>query len=93
MPPNRRLNESKCVFKNKVYGQFRERIVAQRYTKLSGVDFIKNYSPVLTDFPLCVILLMWLSNKWESQTIDTETEFLYTIQEEEIYTNMPEVEE
>ena len=34
---------------------------------------------------------MWVINKWDSQTIDVETEFLYALLEEEIYINIPEV--
>ena len=33
---------------------------------------------------------MWLINKWESQTIDVESEFLYAVLEEEIYMKIPE---
>ena len=36
------------------------------------------------------ILLMWLINKRDSETIDVETAFLYALLEEEIYTKIPE---
>ena len=37
------------------------------------------------------ILIMWLVNKWDSQNIDSGTEFLCTVLEEEIYTKTTEV--
>ena len=46
---------------------------------------------MVTDTTLRVILLMWLIKKWNPQTIEAETEFLYTVLEEEIYTRIPEV--
>ena len=39
---------------------------------------------------MCVLLLMRLINMWDSTTKDTKIVFLYTISEEEIYTNIPE---
>ena len=58
--------------------------------KSTGVDSTKNYSPVVTDVTLRVILFMWLINKWDSETIDVETAFLYELIEEEIYMKIPE---
>ena len=49
MPVNRVLIDSKCVFKKEIDGQFNEYIVAWRYTKITGVYFTINYSPVVTD--------------------------------------------
>ena len=91
MPPNRRLIDSKWVFKKKIYGRFRARIVARGYTQIPGVDFTENCSPVVTDVTLCAILLMWLINKRESKTIDVKKEFLYALLEEEIYMKIPGV--
>ena len=91
MPPNRRKIDSKLVFKKKRGGQFRARLVAWGYTEITGVDFTKTYSPVFTDVTLCIILIMWLVNKWDSQNIDVKTAFLYSVLEEEIYMKIPEV--
>ena len=45
---------------------------------------------MVTDITLRVILLMWLINNWDSQTIDVKTSFLYAVLEEEIYMKIPE---
>ena len=76
MPPSRRLIDSKWVFKKKIDGRFRSRLVARGYNQIKGVEFTKNYSKVVTDTTLRVILLMWLINKWDSCNIDFETAFL-----------------
>ena len=74
-PPNKRLIESKLVFKKKRDGQFRLNIVVLGYTQISGVDFNKNYSSVVNDVTLRIILIIWLVNKWDSHTIDSRTAF------------------
>ena len=81
MLQNRRLIDSKWLIKKKRYSQFRAGLVARGYTQIPGEDFTKNYSPVVTDFAPHVILLFWLINKWDSDTIDVETAFLYALLE------------
>ena len=77
--PNRHIIDSKWVFKKKRDGQFRACLVGQGYIQVPGIYFTNNYSPVVTDVTLRFILLMWLINKWDSQIIDAETVFLYTV--------------
>ena len=43
IPPNRHLIDSKWVFKKKIFGKFRARLVAWGYTQIIEVDFTKNY--------------------------------------------------
>ena len=76
MPPNRRKIDSKLVFKKKRYGQFRARLVARGYNLIVRGEFTKNYSPVVTDVTLCIIIIIWFINKWYSLTIHVETVFL-----------------
>ena len=45
---------------------------------------------MVIDVTLRVILIMWLINKWDYQTIDFKTEFLYAIIEGKIYMKIPE---
>ena len=89
MSPNRHIIESKWVFKKKRYGLFRARLFAQGYTQITRVYFTNNYSPVVTDAKIRIILLMWLIKKWDSHTIDSKPAFLYALIEEGIYTNIP----
>ena len=56
MPPNKFIIESKWVFKKKRDSQFRARLVVRGYIQIPGVDLTNNYSPVVTDITLCVIL-------------------------------------
>ena len=84
IPPSRHLIGSKWVFKNKIDGIFRARLVSRWYTQIPGLYFADNYSSVVTGVTLSIILIMWLIKKWDSQTIDVETEFLYSLLEEEI---------
>ena len=58
MLPNKHIIESKWVFKKKIDIQFRARLFVRGYTHITGVDFTNNYSPVVTDVALYVILLM-----------------------------------
>ena len=60
MPPNRRIIDSKWVFKKKRDGQFSALLVARGYDQIPGVDFTENSSPVATDIKIRVILLMRL---------------------------------
>ena len=55
MPPNRRLIESKFVFKKKKDSQIRAHLISQGYTQIPGVDLTKSYSPVVTDVTLHAI--------------------------------------
>ena len=91
MPPNRCLIYSKWVFKKKRDGRFRESLVALGYPQIPRVDLTENYSPVANDITLCLILIMWLIKKWDSQTIDVETLLLYAVIEEDIHVNILEV--
>ena len=93
MPPNRCIIESKWLFKKKRDSRSRACPVAWGYTQITGVDFTKNYPQVVTDVTLCIIILMLLINKLDSETIDVATSFLYPLQEDEIYMNILEVME
>ena len=66
IPPNRRLIGSKWVFKKKRDGRFRACLVAWGYTKITGVYFTNNYSPLVADLTLRGILLIWFIDKWDS---------------------------
>ena len=63
MPLNGRLIDSKLVFNKNIYGQFRARLVARGYNQIVGEEFTKNYSPVVTEVTLCIIIIIWFINK------------------------------
>ena len=79
MLPNKHIIESKWVFKKKIDIQFRARLFVRGYTHITGVDFTNNYSPVVTDVTLCVLILMWLLKKRYYHNIYIETKILYVV--------------
>ena len=70
-------NSIKMGIKEVKDGHFRACLVAQGYTQIPGVYFYENYPPVVSDYTLPIILLMWLINKWDHQFIDSKKVFLY----------------
>ena len=89
MTPNRRLIYSNWLFNKKRDVLISARLVPRGNAQSTRVELTENYSPVVTDVILHVIILIWLINKWDSHNIDVETEFLYAVLEEDIYMKMP----
>jgi hypothetical protein len=89
IPDNRRLLGTKWVFKKKSSGVFRARLVALGYNQVPGVDYSANYSPVINEVTMRIILLMKLIKNWSMELIDVETAFLYGDLDEEIYLKLP----
>jgi hypothetical protein len=89
VPEDRRLLGTKWVFKKKSSGIFRARLVALGYNQVPGVDYSANFSPVVNEVTMRIILLLKLKNDWDMQLIDVETAFLYGELEEEIYLHIP----
>ena len=56
--------------------------------QIPKVDFNERYHPLVSIIKMCVIILVWLIEKWNSQIIYSETVFLYGTLEEEIHTNI-----
>lgn len=90
IPKDRRLIGSKWVFKIKNNGVYRARLVALGYSQIPGVDYTENYAPVLTDTTFRVLLILWLTNNWDSEIVDVETAFLYGQLDQEIFMKCPE---
>ena len=55
-PENRRHVGNKWVFKIKRNGVYRARLVALGYSQIPGVDFTDNFSPVVNDTTLRIVL-------------------------------------
>ena len=72
MPPNRRLIDSKWVFKKKRYSKFSKLLVERGYTQIPGLEFTENYSTVVTGITLPSIIVMWFIKNWDSHTIEVE---------------------
>jgi Reverse transcriptase (RNA-dependent DNA polymerase) len=89
IPKERSLIENKWVFKQKKNGIYRARLVALGYSQILGVDFSKNYTPVINDITMRTMLVLKMANSWANKTIDVETAFLYGNLTEEIYMIIP----
>ena len=89
IPPDRRCVKSKWVFKVKRNGVYRARLVACGYSQVPGVDFSENYSPVVNDITLRLLLIAKMVYGLQTKIIDVETAFLYGDLEEEIFMECP----
>jgi len=78
------------VFKVKCDGIFQSRLVACRYSQVPGVDYNKNYAPVINNVAWHILLIAKLVWKLDAMIVDIDTAFLYGELNEEIYMNLPE---
>ena len=58
MPIGRGPIENKWIFKEKIDGKFRARLVALGYLQGPGIDLLNNYSPVVNNAPFRFLLLL-----------------------------------
>ena len=56
---------------------------------MMGVNFSKNYSPVVNDISFRILLLMFLHFGYTAKIVNDEMAFLYGDLEEEIYMECP----
>jgi hypothetical protein len=90
MPVDRSALGSKWVFKKKSNGVYRACLVALGYLQIPGVDYLANFSLVINEMTLQVVLLLMLKNYWKMELINVETAFLYGELEEKLYLKIPE---
>ena len=76
VPPGRKLIGSKWVFKLKRDGRYRSRLVALGYSQIPGVDFKDNYSPVVSDIAVRIMIILQILLQWHCTQCDVETAFL-----------------
>ena len=76
IPPGRSPVGNKWIFKEKRNGQFRARLVALGYSQVPGIDFLNNYSPVVNDTSVRILLVLIKKNNLEAWSLDVETAFL-----------------
>ena len=85
MPPNCSCIKNNWVFKinhNQVYWVH---LVTCGYSHITGLDFSKNYYPVVNDIIFWILLLMVINFRYSAKIVDVKTAFLYSIIKEEIY--------
>ena len=69
---------------------FCARLCALGYSQIPGVDFTKNFAPVVNEFTLRLITLKWMMNPtWKAKIYDVETAFLYGDLQEPIFMKIP----
>ena len=89
IPENRRLIGNKWVFKIKIDGTYRARLVALGYSQIPGVDYTDNFAPVAHDVSFRIALARMMVEKLDSLVMDVETAFLYGDIEEEMFMKSP----
>ena len=89
IPENRRLIGNKWVFKIKIDGTYRGRLVALQYSQIPGVDYTDNFAPVAYDVSFRIALARMMVEKLDSLVKDVETAFLYGDIEEDIFMKSP----
>ena len=57
-------------------------MVARGHTQIPGVDCTDNFSPVVSDESLRLVLVLWLIHKWSVWQLDIETAFLEGVLQE-----------
>ena len=88
MTTNCRCIKNKWVFKikhNCVYWVHLE----CEYSQLPGVNFSKNYSPVVINIIFCILLLTVLHFSYSAKIVNVEITFSYGDLKEEIYMECP----
>ena len=89
-PADRKLVGNRWVLKIKRDGSFRARLVALGYSQEPGLDFIENYSPVVSDVSFRLMLVMIQQYGLKPLSLDVETAFLHGQLDEEIYMKIPQ---
>ena len=75
-PEGRKLIGSKWVFKLKRDHTFRSCLVALGYHQIPGINFTENYSPMVSDIVLRIMIVLYLRFLWYCLQCDVETAFL-----------------
>ena len=85
IPPGHRPVKLKWVFKMKVDGHYRARLVAKGFTQIPGIDFDKTFSPIAHFESLHLLLALATLEDWHIHQMDVKSAFLNSVLEEEIY--------
>jgi len=77
------------VFKLKVDGHYRARLVAKGFTQIPGIDYDETFSSVARFESLRLVLALAALEDWEIQQMDVKSAFLNGVLDEEIYMEQP----
>jgi hypothetical protein len=85
----------KCVFIQKRYEnnevvRYKARLVTQRFTQISGIDFTKTYSPVMNEIIFRYLISQAIQNHLSLQLMDVMTAYLYESLDLDIYMKVPD---
>lgn len=89
IPRNRRLIDTKWVFKTKHVGGRQARVNGQGVYQIPGTDFKESFSPVVHEVTIQGMSIVLLIGKLSAMLADVETASLYGELEEEIYMKAP----
>ena len=89
-PNDRRLVGCRWVFKVKRNGVYHAKLVAKGFSKIPGVDFTDNYSPVVNDVTFRAVVARMIIENMKGKVVDIENAFLNGDLEHEIYMKIPE---
>ena len=78
------------VFKVKRNGVYHARLVAKGFSQIPGVDFTDNYSPVVNDVTVRIVVARMLIENLKGKGVDIDNAFLNGDLEHEIYRKIPE---
>ena len=89
LPPGAKVVGSKWVFKRKLCGRFKARLVAQGYTQKKGIDYEETFAPVSKGATLRAFLSLVAAEDLEMCALDIKTAFLYGDLDEVVYLKQP----
>jgi Reverse transcriptase (RNA-dependent DNA polymerase) len=64
-------------------------LVALGYSQIPGVNFSKNYAPIINNITMRMMLVLKMANSCANKTIDVKTAFLYGNLTEKNYMTIP----
>eukprot|EP00253_Pinus_taeda_P034011 PITA_34011 len=94
LPKGQKFVRCKWVYRTHFgpYGKvdkYKAHLVAKVFSQVEGIDYIETFSPVSKKNPICLVLSLVASFKWEVHQMDVKSTFLHGDVHEEIYMEQP----